>query len=234
MANSARTQPGVERTTTTPIENDTDALLKVQSAYETNKKIINGALAAVIIVVVGYFGYTKMIKAPKEEKAANAISWAQMAFQADSLNMALNGDGKNQGFLNVSKKHSGTAAGNLANYYAGICYLKMGDYQNAIKSLEKFDGKGTLVGYQAYGATGEAYMETGNTAKAIEYFQKATEDKEDVLVTPTYLYRLGMAYAASGKTNEAKEAFKRVRDEYPKSVQARDMDKELARLGETN
>lgn len=232
MANSARTQPGVEKPTT--VENDMEPLEKVQSFYEINKKGINTVATVLFVAVVGYFGYTKMYKAPQEEKAANAISFAQLAFQADSLNIALNGDGKNLGFLKVAKKHSGTAAGNLANYYAGICYLKMGDYKNAIKFLEDFDGKGTMVGHMAFGATGDAYMESGNTAKAIEYFKKATEDKEDGVVTPQYLYRLGIAYASTGKTNEAKEAFKRIRDEYPRSLQARDMDKELAKIGELN
>jgi TolA-binding protein len=91
-----------------------------------------------------------------------------------------------------------------------------------------------MVGHQASGALGMAYMESGNTAKAIESFKKATEDKDDLLVTPMYLYQLGMVYESTGQANEAKAAFKRIRDEYPRSTQARDMDKELARLGELN
>jgi TolA-binding protein len=77
-------------------------------------------------------------------------------------------------------------------------------------------------------------LESGNNDKAVESFKKATSDKEDGLITPMYLYHMGMAYQAAGKTNEAKEAFKRIRDEYPRSQQARDMEKELARLGELN
>lgn len=146
--------------------------------------------------------------------------------------MALNGDGKNPGFSKIAKKFDGTAAGNLAHYYEGVCYLKMGDYSNAIKSLKEFNGKGTLVGNMAAGLLGEAYMESGDNAKAIESFKKATEDKDDGLVTPMYLYDLGLAYEATNNANEAKAAFKRIRDEFPKSVHARDIDKELARLGE--
>jgi len=79
-----------------------------------------------------------------------------------------------------------------------------------------------------------AYMETGDKKNAIESFKKATANKEDGLVTPMYLYQLGLAYEADGKTAEAKETFKRIRDEYPRSANARDMDKELAKLGELN
>ncbi len=231
MANSARNTPGVEKETVYP---EIDPLEKVQDVYETNKKTISTVATVILVAVVGYFAYTKMYKAPAEEKAASAMYYPQLYFQADSLNLALNGDGKNLGFSKLAKKYSGTDAGNLASYYEGICYLRMGDFKNAIKALQEFDGKGTMVGRQAFGALGMAYMENGDNNKAIENFKKATEDKEDGLVTPMYLYQLGMAYQAAGKPNDAKEAFKRVRDEYPRSPQARDMDKELARLGELN
>ena len=188
----------------------------------------------VVSVVVLYFVYTKLYKAPNEEKAATALSYPQMFFAADSLNMALNGDGKNPGFTKITKKYSGTAAGNLAYYYEGVCFLKQGDFKNAIKSLKEFDGKGTMLGNMAAGLLGEAYMESGDNAKAIESFKKATSDGKDNLVTPLYLYHLGLAYEAGNNANEAKAAFKRIRDEYPKSLQARDIDKELAKLGELN
>ncbi|MCW3124081.1 MAG: Tetratricopeptide 1 repeat-containing protein [Flavipsychrobacter sp.] len=233
MANSTRTLPGEERKIN---EEEINPLTvdKLESFYETNKKTISTALTVVLVIVVGYLGYTKLYKGPAEEKAATALSFSQRYFEADSLNLALNGDGKNLGFTKIAKKYSGTAAGNLAHYYEGICYLKMGDYPNAIKSLKDFDGKGTSLGAMATGLLGEAYMESGDKGKAIESFKKASADKDDVLVTPMFLYQLGMAYVADGKTTEAKDAFKRIRDEYPKSMHARDMDKELARLGELN
>lgn len=232
MANSARNTPGAP-----PPENvypDTNPLDNVQVFYEKNKKMLSTATTAILVVVVGYFGYIKMYKEPNDEKAGSAMFWAQTAFQADSLNLALNGDGKNMGFTKLAQKYSGTKAGNLSHYYEGICYLKMGDYAKAISSLDAFDGKGTMLGSQADGAMGLAYMESGNAAKAIECFKKATSNKEDELVTPMYLYHLGLAYQTAGQANEAKETFKRLRDEYPRSQQSRDMDKELAKLGELN
>jgi len=236
MANSARNAPGVEgvEIEKETVYVETDPMEAVQGFYETNKKMISTVTTVILVVVVGYFAYTKMYKGPAEQKAASAMYYPQLYFQADSLDLALNGDGKNLGFTKLAKKYSGTAAGNLASYYEGICLLRKGDFKGAIKSLQEFDGKGTMVGRQAYGALGMAYMESGNSAKAIENFKKATEDKEDGLVTPMYLYQLGIAYQAAGNANEAKAAFMRIRDEFPRSPQARDMDKELARLGELN
>jgi len=229
MANSTRTQPGTERKST---QQDPDPLITLTAFYETNKKTISTVTTIIVVIVAGYFGYTKLYKGPAEEKAATALSFPQLYLQVDSLNMAMNGDGKNPGFTKIAKKFDGTAAGNLAHYYEGVCYMKMGDYQNAIKSLKDFNGKGTMVGNMADGLLGQAYMESGNNAQAIESFKKATSDKDDALVTPMYLYELGLAYEASNNANDAKAAFKRIRDEYPKSIHARDIDKELARLGD--
>lgn len=228
MANTARNQPGVE---TLPAENDHNALENLQNNYERNKKVINGIVAVVLIAVAGFFGYRNLYQAPREQKASAAIAIAQRYFEMDSVNKALNGDGQNQGFLKVMKKYSGTSTANLCHYYAGICYLKMGDFKNAIKQLEDFDGKGTVVGYIAYGSLGDAYMESGNVKKAIECYNKATGDKDNLISTPTYLYRAGLAYEQNNQPEEAKKAYLRIRDEYPQSPVARDMDKMLARLG---
>ncbi len=234
MANSSRSTSPVKEREYKDEEINPLTLGKIETFYETNKKQISTVTTVVLVLVFGTIGYFKLYKGPSEDKAATALSYCQRYFEADSLNLALNGDGKNPGFAKIATKYSGTAAGNVAHYYEGICLLKMGDPGGAIKALKAFDGKGTLLGNMATGVLGEAYVETGDNEKGIESFKKATSDKNDVLVTPMFLYQLGMAYEATGKTAEAKDAFKRIRDEYPKSMHARDMDKELARLGEVN
>ena len=227
MANTVRNKPGAERITA----EETNPLDNLQSRYEQNKKPINTIATIVVLAIVGFFAYQKLIKAPKENKAATAISYAQTFFAQDSLNKALNGDGQHLGFLKIIKKYSGTKSANLANYYAGICYLQMKDPKNAIKYLKEFDAHGTNVEYVANGALGDAYMESGNTKEGLEYYNKAASNKDDNLLTPMYLQRAGLAYEMSNQPDKAKEAYKRIRDEYPQSQQAREMDKNLARLG---
>ncbi len=234
MANSARNLPGSEERRVQNNEVDINPLDNVEAFYENNKKNINTITTVILLVIIGYFAYTKLYKGPAEEKAATALSFSQLYFSADSLNLALNGDGKNMGFTKIASKYSSTSAGNLAHYYEGVCYLKMGDAKSAIKALKEFNGKGTVIGAQAYGALGEAYMETGDKTNAIDCFKKASEDKNNGITTPMFLFQLALAYDANGNSAEAKAAFKRIRDEFPKSIQARDIDKELARLGELN
>jgi len=227
MANTVRNQPGVENVT---IE-DSNPLQNIQSGYEQNKKRINTIVFAVLAAVVGFLAYQNLIKKPKETKALTAISFAQTYFAQDSMSKALNGDGQHSGFLNIIKRYGDTKAGNLAHYYAGICYLQLKDHKNAIKYLKEFDAEGTDVQYAAFGAMGDAYMESGNTKEGIEYYMKAAGDKDNAAITPLYLYRAAIGYLMTNQADKAKENFKRIRDEYPQSMQARETDKELARLG---
>jgi tetratricopeptide (TPR) repeat protein len=230
MANRARNNPGAAQAAA----DDSKALQDIQVFYEKNKKRINTITTVVLLVVVGTFGYFRMYKAPREEKAATAMHYPQSYFATDSLDKALNGDGQHLGFLRIMKKYSGTRQANLCHYYVGLCYLHQGDFKKAVSELEDFDGDGTPVQSAAYGAMGDAYMEMGNTKKGIEYYTKAASDKDDVMLTPTYLFRAGLAYESENQPDEAKKMYTRIRDEYPNSDQARDIDRYLARLGVVN
>lgn len=225
MANSARTRPN------TQTQQEPNTLDRMQYVYENNKKRINTIVTIVLVVLLGYLGYTRLYKAPREDKAATEVAFAQRYFEMDSLNNALNGDGQHAGFLRIMKKYDGTSTANMCHYYAGVCYLHLGDVNNAIKNLKEFDGNGTTLAYQAWGLLGDAYMENGNAKEAINYYTKATGTKDE-LITPTYLYREAIAYENSNQPDEAKKAYERIRDEFPKSLEARDVTKALAHLGE--
>ena len=228
MANTARNKPGSE---TIEIVQEIPALQKLEATYEKSKKPINTILTVLAIAIIGYFSYEKLYLAPQEEKAGTAIAFAQRYFEVDSVNKALNGDGQHNGFLQVMKKYGGTKVGNLCHYYAGVCYLKMGDFNNAVKQLKDFDAKGTMLEYTAAGLLGDAYMETNNSKKALECYNKAIGNKDDKTTTPTYLFRAGLVYEMEKQPEEAKKMYVRIRDEYPRSAQAREISKYLARLG---
>ncbi|MGI9190908.1 MAG: YfgM family protein [Chitinophagaceae bacterium] len=211
-----------------------EQLKGVEHWYENNKKIINNTVIAVLAVVLGYIAYDKFYKTPRIEKSNDAIFRAQTYFGMDSLNWALNGDGSKLGFLSIIDKYSGTPAANLATYGAGICYLKMGDFAKAEKYLKEFDGKGTMVEVVAKGSLGDALMEQGKTDDAIKAYEAASKDDDNILLSPMYLERLGMAYEAKNNNAEAIKAYRKVKERFPMSQQAREMDKHLSRLGDFN
>lgn len=214
--------------------NNMDTMRNMQSSFEKNQKVIIGAVVALVVLVGGFFGYREFIQKPNEEKAANALFSAARWFEVDSLNYTLNGDGQHKGALDVIKKYDGTKAGNLARYYAGMSYLRTGKPQDAVKQLEKFDGKGTPLEYLAYGAMGDAYMDQGQAAKGIEMYKKAAGNEKDNFTSPLYLFRAALATEQTGKVEDAIKLYKELKEKYPYTQQGSQADKYLARLGEVN
>ncbi|MEO6832094.1 MAG: tetratricopeptide repeat protein [Chitinophagaceae bacterium] len=231
MSTTKRPKPLSERTTK---RGNTDPMEQIQFYYETHKKTINGVSTAVVLIAVAVFGYFRLYLAPREAKASSKIFYAQEFFAADSLDRALQGDGQHAGFLKIIRDYSGTKTANLAHYYAGICYLHLGDPKKAIKQLEDFDGKGTLLATAAEGALGSAYLDDGKVDKAISSYKKASENQNDIAQTPMYLQKLGVTYEIAKRPDDAKAAYIRIRDNFPTSPQARDIDRTLARLGVLN
>lgn len=208
-----------------------EPLEKIAATYESKKKVINTAIVAVVVAVGGFFAYKYLVVAPKEEKAAIAMIGAEQMFQRDSINLALNGNGSSAGFLKIINKYEGTPSANVAHYFAGSCFLKMGDYKSAIKHLEAFDPKGTVLDHAKSGLLGDAYMESNDIKKGIEQYKAASSDEDDDVYSPIYLQRLAIAYEKNNQNDEAIKMYKRIRDEYPRSFQSRDVEKSLAQLG---
>ncbi len=211
-----------------------EKLKGVEHWYQDNHKMINNVVIGVLAVVLGYFAYDKFYKAPRIEKSNDAIFRAQTYFGMDSLNWALNGDGDKLGFVKIIDKYSGTPAANLSKYYAGICYLKMGDFAKAEKYLKDFDGKGTMVADVAKGSLGDALMEQNKTDDAIKAYLDAASNEDNLFLAPIYLERAGMAYEIKNNPAEAIKMYRKIKDRFPMSQQARTIDKNLARLGDFN
>jgi TolA-binding protein len=208
-----------------------DALLKAQGFWQKNQKAIIGAAVAVVVVVGGYFGYQNYVVKPKEEQATDAIFKAQQYFGMDSLNLALNGDGANRGFIYVANTYSGTKVGNLAKYYAGVSYLKLGDFNNAIKYLKDFSTDAPQVQMLAYGCLGDAYSSANKVTEAIDSYKKAaaTFDK-DATNASEYLFRAALLAETANKTQDAIALYKEVKDKFPGTEKGFQADKYLYRL----
>jgi tetratricopeptide (TPR) repeat protein len=213
-----------------------EALGKTELFIEKNQKLLTIIIGAIVLVVLGYFGFQRFYIAPREKEAQSQMFMAQKYFEEDSLKLALNGDGNYLGFLNIIEDYSMTTAANLSNYYAGMIYLKKGDFNNAIKYLKKFSSDDEFVGPMATGAIGDAYMELKDTKKAIDYYLKASDQQKNDLTSPQFLLKAGWAMELSGDYSKAADAYKRIQKEFPKSTESRDIEKYIARadaLGKT-
>jgi tetratricopeptide (TPR) repeat protein len=155
-----------------------------------------------------------------------AERWLEM----DSLKLALNGDGNYLGFLDIAKNYKLTKAGNLAKYSAGMCYLHLGQFQNAIDYLSKYNKQDKVLGSLATGATGDAYIELGNLDKGVSKYIEAADYGKNSFNTPVFLMKAGQIYELQQKFAEALKIYERIKNEYPESTEGTTIDKYIARV----
>jgi tetratricopeptide (TPR) repeat protein len=216
------------------LEKETNFVDRAQQYWEKYSKQITYGIAAVIIIIAAFLGYKYMVQEPNEKKAEDAMFQAEQYYRMDSVKLALNGDNINSGFAKIISKYSGTKAANLAKFYAGSCYLKLGDFNNAVKYLKDFSTSAYQIQARAYGMLGDAYSELNKKEEAIEQYKKAgTLSDKDEVISPEYLFRAGYLYESIGKTKEAIEMYQMIKDKYPGSQRGLDIDKYLGRLGAT-
>ena len=209
------------------------AVDKTQDFFEKNGKTIPYVLIAIVAVVAAIFGYQKFVKEPRAEKAAAAMYMAQFRFEGENADyeLALNGDEEGAGFLDVIEQYGSTPAGNLAAQYAGICYMKLGDWDNAEKYLAQYKAtKGVpnaVVNAENLGLQGDVKVQKGDYKKAAALFEQAAAVADNNFTTPLYLKKAALAYEAAGDTAAALKTYKRIATEYAASVEARDAEKML-------
>lgn len=199
---------------------------------ESNQMNIIGALAALVLVVGAYIFYTQFVQAPKENDAATQMVQAQAMFEKDSFALALtNPGGGFMGFLDIIEEFGGTAVANTAEYYAGISYLNLGQYDYALEYLGTFDPEGTVLAYTKHGAMGDAYSEKNDFASALSSYKKAANAGDNEVLSAYYLKKVGLLHEKQGQNAEAKSAFEKIKNNYPSSQEGTDIDKYIARVG---
>lgn len=207
-----------------------EALGRTEQFIEKNQKILMYVIMGIIIAVIVYFGYHKFYISPMEINAQEEIFMAQKYFEMDSLNRALHGDGNALGFLDIIDDYGRTKTGNLATYYAGICYLRMGNFEEAIDYLEQHDPADQIIGPMAVGALGDAYLELNEPERAVSYYMDAVDENINDFTTPMFLYKAGMTYEMLGEYEEALEVYDRIYREFYRSAEGRTIERNIAKM----
>lgn len=196
---------------------------------EENSRVVFGAVIVVLLAIGGYFGYKYYLNS-KDGEAQRQMFQAVYYFEADSLDLALNGDGNNLGLVDIADEYGRTDAGNLASFYAGAAYLKQGKYQLARLYLEDFSANDLLIQARAYSLIGDAYMEEENYEQAASFYKKAANYKPNKFYSPTYLMKEALAYEKMNDTEKAKQAYQTVIDSYSESAEFQNARKFIAKL----
>jgi tetratricopeptide (TPR) repeat protein len=198
-----------------------------------NQNYILGVIGVVAIAVLGYLAYVQFVQKPKESSAANEMYYPQQYFDQalasttakDSLfTLALEGAEGKYGFLDIMEEYSGTKAANLASYSAGMSYLNMSKYQEAISYLEGFSSDDEILGALAKGGLGDAFMQLDQASDALGYYEAAAAHSTNAYTTPKFLYKAGVTALEMGDKSKALGFFQRIKDEFSSSEAATSID----------
>ncbi|MCL3779168.1 tetratricopeptide repeat protein [Prolixibacteraceae bacterium JC049] len=204
------------------------ALTSTEQFIEKNQRVLTIAVGAVVAIVAIYMGYKKFYMNPLEKEAQEQMYVAEQYFEKDSFNLALNGDGNYLGFLDIVEEYGSTKSANLANYYAGVSYLHMGKYQDAIDYLNSFSTDDLNLSIVAKGAKGDAYLELGKKNEAMSLYKEAAAVKNE-FTAPIYLMKLGNLYEDMKQFPKAVEVYNQIKADYPNSNEGRTIEKFIAR-----
>ena len=206
-----------------------ETLSRTEQFIEKNQKLLSYVVIGILIVVAGYMGIRKYYVLPLQQEAQSQMFGAVNYFERDSFRLALNGDGSFLGFNDIIDEYGSTPAGNLAHYYAGISNLRLGNFDEAISQLQSFSSDDLIISTMALGAIGDAYSELNDNEEAVSYYVKAVENNPNDFTTPISLFKAGLMYEILGDWEEALRYYKRIETEYPKSKEARDIQKYITR-----
>lgn len=218
----------VEKKSDETIIDIVEARDNISDYINDNKGLVFGIIGGIILLVAGYFIYKYAVVGPKEREAVSAMTKAQEQFAKDSFALALENPGAGfEGFLDIADNYSGTATANTAKYYAGVSYLNLGRYQDAIDMLESVKAKGEVLPVMKNGNLGDAYSENGDFDKAMSFYKKATTAKENSFLTPYYMNKLALLEIKNGNVAAAQKLFTTIKNDYPNSSVAADVEKFL-------
>ncbi len=197
---------------------DVNEAIKQSEAFfvKYKKRLIAGA-AIVLVVVGGVIAYIYGYSKPREDKAQELLGVVTQQFLINQdYEKALKGEGKVAGLLKIIEKYSGTDAGNLARYEAGLCYYHQGKLKEAIAQLQEFDAQNDqTVSAQATAALANCYAGNKQLNEAVDAFKKAAKLTDVPALASEYLLQAGLILESQNKTDEALAIYQQIKKDYP-------------------
>ncbi len=214
----------------TTVQVKKDNLAQVSKFTRENQKSLIFIASAIVAMILVYVLYQKLYLAPRESKAADQMAMAQDFWAKKDWDKAIKGDAGYPGFEKIVAEYSNTKSANLACFYLGIAYLNKGEYRKAIENLNNYRGDDAMAAAEAFGSTGDAYVELKDYSNAVSYFKKAVDKAGNNFLSPLYLKKLGLVYEAQNDNKSAVDAYKSIKTDYPTSSEAQNIDEYIARV----
>jgi predicted negative regulator of RcsB-dependent stress response len=200
-------------------------------------------LIVAIIVAVAVFGW-KTYTERQTVKASAAFDDAMKTFQAPTGATGMppvpgqpifNDDAAKYTaaapkFEDVAKKYGHTRPGQLANYYSGLCLVKLGKDAEAKPWLEAAASGGEAdFASMARFELAQLDDRTGQSDQAVKIYQELMAKPTTLLPKPVTMLALAEHYGQKNPT-EAAKLYAQIKSEYPDTAIATQADQEMALL----
>ena len=211
-------------------QNVAEAVSKTDQFFKENGKIIYGCVAAVLVIALAVLAYNRFYLQPKKAEAQAELFHAEQWFAQQNYELALQGDDNYLGFEDIIAKY-GAKGGESVYLYAGVSALQLGNYDEALQYLKKYDGKDAILLARAQACIGDAYVGLEDYKTALGWFEKAAKTSCNAF-SAGYLLKAGIAAEALGDTAKALAAYREIKVQYPQAPEAMDIDKYITRIAE--
>ncbi len=205
-----------------------ETVSKTDQFYNENKKTIWTVATIVLVLALAVFAYIKLIYQPKCVEATQQAYPAEQSFSNGEYELALKGDGNVLGLADVIDQY-GAKAGSAIFMEAGICALQLGEYEQALQYLKKYNGKEPITAARAIACEGDAYAGLEKYNEAVAAYLKAAA-KADNVFAAAYLLKAGILSEELGNKDKALECYKTIKNKYPQSIEGYDIDKYITRV----
>ena len=210
-------------------EQVTTAVSGVEEFFKKNQKWIEWALIALLVVIFGIFAVNRWVVAPARAEAQGQMFQAERLFDEGNFEAALNGDGNNLGFNDIISNY-GKKAGKSVYLYAGLCNLNLGNNEEAIAQLKKYNVKDKVMMGRAYCTIGDAYSNLKDYANALSFYKKAAALDEQNPFNANYLLKAALVCEETGDTDAALKLYKEIETKYPQTLEGVDVQKYISRI----
>jgi len=198
--------------------------------YTENKKLILWGIVSIFAICLAVLAYGKYVYQPACAEAMEQMYPAENNFQAGEYELALNGDGNLLGFAQVLDEY-GKKAGKAVYMYAGICEYNLGNYEEALSYLKKYNGREPILAARAQACQGDCYVALQDYDSAVKAFESAADGNDSVFAAG-YLLKAGFVYEKLGDKASALACYRKIKDYYPQSVESYDIDRYIAKVTE--
>lgn len=205
------------------------AYARAEGFYERNRQLVIGAgvaLGVVIVLIAAYFIYMNRQDAEARRLLGGIVAY----YERGEYSQAVGGTPDRPGLREIADRYGRTNEGNLAKYYLADALFRLGQQDEALHYFERYRKGSDYLGASAYAGMAAIHEDQNDHTRAGDRYRDAARAYDNDVIAPIYLLNAARNYEQAGNFSRARQMYEAIRDEYPESQQAANVDIYLARL----